>query len=164
MNWPSPTRPDPTWPGLTRPDPTRPWRSLPVYFSDVLKDTGLKIVVSNFHSYIFIGSEVIAFFAKTDFCHFLYIFAYNSRTTEHFENLIISRESTLKDQSESLWFLFWKKSFITYKTYFLGQIDRFSPYYFGKSGQGGLIMDCLCSLSSIMNSLVRNKHFLSYGS
>ena len=30
-----------------------------------------------------------------------------------------------------------------YKSDFVGQIDRFSPYFFRKSGQGGHIMDSL---------------------
>ena len=34
-------------------------------------ETGPKISVLNFHRDFFINSEVIAFFAKTDFCHFL---------------------------------------------------------------------------------------------
>ena len=34
------------------------------------KFTCLKIVVSSFHRNFFISSEVIVFFAKTDFCHF----------------------------------------------------------------------------------------------
>ena len=36
--------------------------------------------------------------------------------------------------------------------------------FFGKSGQGGLIMDYLRSLSSNITSLVRNKNFLFRGS
>ena len=66
---------------MNRPGPTRPDHdSLTAYFSEVLKgtnlkllhniDTGLEIVVSNFHSDIFISSEVIAMFAKTIFCNF----------------------------------------------------------------------------------------------
>ena len=54
--------------------------------------------------------------------------------------------------------------FITFKIDFLGHIDRFSPYFFGKSDQGGLIMDDLRSLSSNITSLVRNKNFLFRGS
>ena len=66
--------------------------------SDMI-DTGLKIVVSIFNNDFFIGSEVIAFFAKTDFRHFyLYFFAYNSGTTEYFQNLIIWCERTFEDQ------------------------------------------------------------------
>ena len=39
-----------------------------------------------------------------------------------------------------------------YKIDFLGQIDRISPYFFGKSDQGGLIMDILyiSSLNTIL--------------
>ena len=51
-----------------------------------------------------------------------------------------------------------------YKIDSLGNIDRFSPYYFGKSGLGGLIVDDLCSLNSNINSLVRNNHVLFHGS
>ena len=47
---------------------------------------------------------------------------------------------------------------------FLGQIDRFSPYFFGKSGQGGLTMEDVCSLGLNINSLERNKNLLFYGS
>ena len=36
--------------------------------------------------------------------------------------------------------------FMKYKIDFLDQIDLFSPYFFGKSGQGGHIMDDLPSL------------------
>ena len=49
-------------------------------FSNLLKDmslklshnidTGLKIAVTNFHRDFLLSFEVIAFFAKTDFCHF----------------------------------------------------------------------------------------------
>ena len=56
-------RPEPV-----RTGPTRPWRSLTTYFSNVSEDTnmellhsivnGLKIVVSNFHRDIFIGSKL----------------------------------------------------------------------------------------------------------
>ena len=55
-------------------------------------------------------------------------------------------------------------SFISYKNEFLSEIDHFPPYVFGKSGLDWLIMDDLCSLSSNINSLVRNKHFLFIGS
>ena len=51
-----------------------------------------------------------------------------------------------------------------YKIDFLGQIDLYSPYFFGKSGQGGLIIDDLRSLSSNINSLVRNKKKMFRGS
>ena len=81
-----PSRPDPALP-----DPTRSWRSLTTYCSNVLKDTNLKLrnnivtslktVVLEFDRDIFIKSEVIAFSAKTDFCHFYIFFAYKSRTT-----------------------------------------------------------------------------------
>ena len=57
-----------------------------------------------------------------------------------------------------------KISFIDYKIEFLGKIDRFHLTFFGKSGQGGFFMDAICSLSSNINSLVRNKHFLFHGS
>ena len=60
--------------------------------------------------------------------------------------------------------LYLEKSFRRYKIDFLGQIDQFSPYFFGKSGQGGPIMDVLCSLSSNLKYLVRNKHFSLRGS
>ena len=71
---------EPALPELARAGPTRPWRYLTAYFSDVLKDINLKLlrnvdydlktVESNFHRGFFIGSEVIAFCSKTDFCHF----------------------------------------------------------------------------------------------
>ena len=56
-----------------------------------------------------------------------------------------------------------KTSFITLKIDILSQIDRFSPYFFGKSGQGGLIMNDLCSSSLNINVLVGNVHFLLLG-
>ena len=46
-------------------------------------DTDLKIVVLNLHQHLLINSEVIAFFAKTDFCHIYTQFCYNSRTTKY---------------------------------------------------------------------------------
>ena len=68
--------------------------------------SGLEIVVSNFQRDVFISAEVIAFFTKVDFCHFTYIVAYNSRTTNNFQNLIISRERTFEDPTGSLYVLF----------------------------------------------------------
>ena len=50
------------------------------------------------------------------------------------------------------------------KLFILGEIDRISPYFFGQSGQGGLIMDDLCILGSNINSIVRKKHFSFYDS
>ena len=50
-----------------------------------------------------------------------------------------------------------------YKIDFLGQIDLFPPNFFRKSGQGGLIMDDLRSLSLNITSLVGNKNFLFRG-
>ena len=111
----------------------------------IYHSTGLKKIVSKFHRDFFITSEVIAFFTETDFCHCTYFFAYNSRTNKYFQNLIFSRERMLKDLLKSLQFLIKKKSLIRYKIYFLGLIDLFSPYFFGKLGQNGLIMDDLCS-------------------
>ena len=63
--------------------------------------TDLKIIVSNVRSDFFIDSEVIAFFAKTDFCHFYIQFCVNSRTTEYFQNLINSVEKTSEGLSET---------------------------------------------------------------
>ena len=51
-----------------------------------------------------------------------------------------------------------KNKFLSYET------DRLLPYFFIKSGQGGLFVNNLCSLSSNINFLVRNKHFLFHGS
>jgi len=51
-----------------------------------------------------------------------------------------------------------------YKIEFLGQIDRFSPYFSVKSGRGGLNTDDLSTLFSNINSILRNKHFLFNGS
>ena len=50
-----------------------------------------------------------------------------------------------------------------YKINFLCQIYLFSPYFSGKSGQGGFIMDDLRSLSSNITSLVKNKNFFLRG-
>ena len=79
-------------------DPARLWRFLTEYFSTVWKDISLKlfhnividhrIFVSCFYRNFLISSELIEFFAITYFCQFSCIFAYNSRTTEYFQNLI----------------------------------------------------------------------------
>ena len=138
-------RPDPARPGPTGPDPDRPWRSLTSYFSNVFKytslklsyntDSGLKIVVSNFHRDFFNSSEVRAFFTKTIFFSiFTYNFAYNSRTTKYFQNLNISRERTFEDIIDPLYvFLI---SLIRYKIDFLCQINRFSHEFFRILGWG----------------------------
>ena len=47
---------------------------------------------------------------------------------------------------------------------FLGQIDRFSPYFFGRSDQGELIKEDLSSSNSNINVLLRIKHFLFHDS
>ena len=69
-------------PEPARANPTRPSHDalLTAYFSNILKDTslkllhktdtGLNIVVSTFHRDFLIISEVIVLFAKTDFCQF----------------------------------------------------------------------------------------------
>ena len=67
-----------------RPSPARPRRSLTAYFSNLLRDTHLKlshnkvtvfkIVVSNFHRDDFNKSEVIAFFCENRFLPFLHTF------------------------------------------------------------------------------------------
>ena len=100
-------RDEPAWAEPARPSPTWPRRSLTAYFRNLLKDTnlkllhnldtGLKFVVSNFHGDFCIDSEVIAFFAEIDFANFTYIFAYNSRNTNDFQNLIISRGRRFED-------------------------------------------------------------------
>ena len=63
-----------------RPGPARPRRFLTAYLSNVFEytnlillqnvDTGPKIAILYFHRDFFISSEVIAFFARTDFFHF----------------------------------------------------------------------------------------------
>ena len=73
-------RDEPALPDPARPGPTRPLRSLTAYLSNVLKDTswklshyivsGLQSVVTNIPRDFFNISEGIAFFTKTDFCHF----------------------------------------------------------------------------------------------
>ena len=57
----------------------------------------------------FLGFEIIAFFLKLSFRHFFNHFAYNSKTTEYFPNLIIIHERTSQKQSESLKFPIGKK-------------------------------------------------------
>ena len=66
-----------------RDEPARPWRYLTAHFSNLLKDTslkllhnkatGLKIVVSNFYRDFFIISEVLSFFCDDGFLPFLHI-------------------------------------------------------------------------------------------
>ena len=70
-------RDEPARPQSARPCPNQPWRSLTAYFSNVLKDTnlklshniatGLELFVFNFHRDFIVSSEVIVFFAKTNF-------------------------------------------------------------------------------------------------
>ena len=67
-----------------RPGPTRLWRYLTAYVSNgftdlALKlldniDTGLRNTVLHFDSTIFVESEVITFFGKTDFYQFYLLF------------------------------------------------------------------------------------------
>ena len=81
---PEPARPIPNRPGLTRTDPAWPWRSLTAYFTNMLKDTslkllhiivtGLKIFVSYFHRDFFISFKVVAFFPEDGFLPFLHTF------------------------------------------------------------------------------------------
>ena len=113
------------------------WRSLTSYFPQLFKDADLeplhniftdqRVVVSNFHWYFIISSEVIVFIAKTDFCHFkINSSAYlkNHEMLSKFDyfmwrNVWIPIRITIG--------FVWKISFIRYKIYFSGQIDRFYP-------------------------------------
>ena len=89
----------------------RPWRLLPTCFSNMFKDTNSKVshrvdtdlkhALLNFQRDSSILTEVIAFFATTDFAFFAHISGYNSRNTKYFQDLINSSEGTFEDQSES---------------------------------------------------------------
>ena len=114
-------RSEPARPGLTRPGTTWPGHDAPTaYISTALKDTGLKIVIFKFHRDLLINSEPIAVLRRRIFVIFTYIFTYNSGNTKQFQNLIILRERTLEDPSESLWFFILEKILRDTKLIFLG--------------------------------------------
>ena len=60
--------------------------------------------------------------------------------------------------------LYLKNNFYKVKIYFSGQIDLFSvDFFFWKPGQGDISMTDSSNLSSVINYLIRNEHFLSHG-
>ena len=52
--------------------------------------------------------------------------------------------------------------FMRYEIDILVQIDRFTPYFFGESGRGGVNMDDLCSSGMNINPLQINKKIVPW--
>ena len=87
--------------------------------------TGLKIFVSYFYIDFFNGSEVIAFFAMTDFCLFYIHFCVKLKNHQVFSTSdYLTWKNVWRANRINKGFVL-KISFMTYKIYFSGQINRF---------------------------------------
>ena len=153
----------------------RPWRCLTANISNslintILKlshtiNTGLIIVLSNFDRDFFIDSEVIAFLTKTVFLPLLHTFL---RITQEPLNIFKIWLSYVKGSSKTYQnhysFYFKNKFYEVWIWVFRSNRPIFTLFFFGKSGQGGIIKDDSHSLSSNIISLVRNNIKLYLGS